>query len=232
MGQDEVDPDDPNQPRWYQIEVLLFRNLSTAAQSEEYWPTQLDVRSPHASYAMPGNGSDSGMLDGWQAPDGSGAAAGNQRVEYRSLAASSAKMSAIRDRLQQRRDYKVLALRSWQQALTPAARPVYLHVSEGEQYADYSELEGYIGFSLKRYLHVDTELWWGDYSAPDPQLDRNEDVDFAAGLADLPPETWQHRRVARGAHLQEQRRMRSGEVHYFDHPLVGMMVLISPVPRS
>jgi hypothetical protein len=29
--------------------------------------------------------------------------------------------------------------------------------------------------------------------------------------------------------LQEQRRLRSGELHYFDHPKFGLLMLVKPV---
>jgi hypothetical protein len=32
--------------------------------------------------------------------------------------------------------------------------------------------------------------------------------------------------------LQEQRRLRSGELHYFDHPRFGLIVLVTPVANS
>ena len=61
------------------------------------------------------------------------------------------------------------------------------------------------------YLHVDTELWW-----------REIEPGSASAQDDSPT-------TGRVAYLNEKRRLRSGEVHYLDHPLIGVMLRISPV---
>ena len=60
-------------------------------------------------------------------------------------------------------------------------------------------LSGHIGVTLGRYLHVNTHLWL------QPDLSRD---DFAV--------------------LSESRRMRSNELHYVDHPHMGVLINITP----
>lgn len=58
-------------------------------------------------------------------------------------------------------------------------------------------------------------------AAYDPAWDRaGEPVEAEAG----PPYPWRH-----AVPLQQERRMRSNEVHYIDHPLLGLVVKITPL---
>ena len=51
--------DDPyaGKPRWFQFEVLFFRNLAGAAQYEESWLTAINLSMAQPSYVMPDLGS-------------------------------------------------------------------------------------------------------------------------------------------------------------------------------
>jgi hypothetical protein len=94
-----------------------------------------------------------------------------------------------------------------------APQPIYIRRDE--------ELQGYLAVTLGRYLHTAATLW----------LDPNESLispSFVSGEAapsDLPRPY---------AELKQSRRMRSGELHYFDHPLFGVLVRIEKVthPKS
>jgi hypothetical protein len=227
-GQD----DDPyaGKPRWFQFEVLLFRNLSAAAQYEESWLTEINLRMAQPSYELPEIGSGSANFRLWQPPTAVRGPAfktpPGYMLQYRGANAGDATMQAIRTRLQSRGNYRAIDFRVWRAQLASDGTPIYFHVAAGSTSGGYPELEGYIGFQLKRYLHVDANLWWGDFSPPAPAADDS--------VAPAQPETadtvdrYDFRRAARAGHIQEQRRMRSGETHYFDHPLFGMLVRISP----
>ena len=256
---------DSDQPRWFQFELLFFRNLSAAAQKEEHWPEEIDLWFPEPSYELPAahdEATSPRSLQIWEPPTLEFAADEQKQeqavssalLQYRGVADADSHLKDIKNRLQRRSDYQVLDYRVWRQPLAPDGAQVYFHVATGESQNAYYELEGYIGFYLKRYLHVDTELWWGDYALPgylsdndlpDNNLPNNNlqassgepSASPAAGQAGPAeraepsrPETYTHRRVVRAAHLKEHRRMRSDEVHYFDHPLMGVLVRISPLP--
>ena len=224
--------DDPyaGKPRWFQFEGLFFRNLAGAAQYEESWLTAINLSMAQPSYVMPDLGSGSAEFRQWQAP---GPIRGPEfktppgyMLQYRGANAADAKMQALRTKLQGRGNYKVIDFRAWRAQLASDGTPIYFHVAAGNTTRQFPELEGYIGFQLKRYLHVDANLWWGDYTQPAPVAEGSPDANGSAspGAADR----YDLRRVARAGHIVEQRRLRSGETHYFDHPLFGMLVRISP----
>ncbi len=229
----QAQDDDPyaGKPRWFQFEVLLFRNLAAAAQREESWLTAIDLRMAHPSYRLPEIGNRDASLQLWeppipipgpryQTPPAS-------MLQYRGVSAQDLQMQALRNKLQSHRNYKIIDYRAWRQQLAGDGTPIYFHIEAGKTNGNFSEFEGYIGFYLKRYLHVDTELWWGDYTTYVP-LDVPGQSSATPSEAPQRADSFDYRSVARAGHMQEQRRMRSNEVHYFDHPLFGMLVRVSP----
>lgn len=169
----------------------------------------------------------------------------NPWLQVRRVPASERELGNILKRLRARSDLDVLEYRSWRQALQADADPVYLRIEAGPLSNGYYALEGYMGFSLRRYLHVNTELWWAEYplrAAAEPSNGEAtadllitgdgtlqvQEEEQDPRIADTPLTQDASRAVLRAAHLKEQRRMRSDEVHYFDHPLIGALVRISP----
>jgi len=79
-------------------------------------------------------------------------------------------------------------------------------------------LEGTIKLHLGRYLHLEADLLYRNQVEP---LGNNA---FFINLDDIEqPQTL--------FRMHQTRRMRSGELHYFDHPMFGMLVLITPYER-
>ncbi len=101
-------------------------------------------------------------------------------------------------------DFFVLAHGRWLQTLPPSSRPMPLFAQFGARMpGGVFELEGTVSVSQGRYIDIALDLM-----APEPPV---------AGDA------WQ---LARDGYalLQETRRSRFGEVHYFDHPRFGVVV--------
>jgi hypothetical protein len=93
-------------------------------------------------------------------------------------------------------------------------------VEETPQWALYQpgqsleELDGTIKVVLKRYLHVYADLAYRqllDYPQYDEELNLVGQTSRVATIT-----------------MKQHRRMRSRELHYLDHPLIGILVLITP----
>ena len=92
------------------------------------------------------------------------------------------------------------------------ARKVYIHTDLPNRFRDTDGLgislnhviEGTLRLSRARYLHLEANL-----------------LHHRQVPLDTPTEGTMFR-------LQDSRRMRSKEVHYIDHPLVGLLVLVTP----
>ena len=90
----------------------------------------------------------------------------------------------------------------WQQPVPPRDAPqrILLPVENLQLSTEFMRLNGHIGITLGRYLHANTKLWLH----PDPSSNQY-------------------------ALLHESRRMRSGELHYIDHPMMGVLINIVPI---
>ena len=94
---------------------------------------------------------------------------------------------------------------------------------------------GTVTLSVERYLHIATDLVYRRpvtqhmpipisnldlwYDRPYPSLQEPQGPAYQQT-------SWQ---AIRGFRLKESRRMRSTEIHYLDHPFMGMVVVITPV---
>lgn len=192
--------------RDYRVEMLFFVHQNPGAAQAEHW----------SSEAPPPSITDAVDLGN---PDAEG---------FSSLSSSTFKLGGARNALEQSPDYRVLEHLSWRQPGLPpdSARPV--HIEAGPDYSgrfpqsqrdkfreadngyeptDFTDslrqLEGMVEVKLRRYLHVETDLV---YRQPGGEANRLIE-----------------------ARVRNFRRMRSGELHYLDHPLLGILVQITPV---
>ena len=125
--------------------------------------------------------------------------------------------------LNRQRDLRPLIHRRWRQPVPPrnAAQPIYftneLDSSAGLTALGLPKLEGFISVTVERYLHFSPTLWYNaDTLGLAPQ----------AFPAQSPPALPINNYMI----MQESRRLRSGELHYLDHPKFGVIVRINPVP--
>jgi hypothetical protein len=94
---------------------------------------------------------------------------------------------------------------------------------------------GTVTLSVERYLHLATDLVYRrpviqHLAIPISDLDLWYDRPYPTLKEPQGPayrqKTWQ---AQRGFRLVESRRMRSTEIHYLDHPFMGLVVVITPV---
>jgi len=146
----------------------------------------------------------------WGRPGGMTAAGGAFREgEFTELARSLYRLDGVSNALRQSRGYAVLFHRAWRQVATggesAAAYPVHTMVT-----GNSPGVEGSVRLVLERYLHLDADL----------QLVAGRAAG-ASAYSDAPGSVPVYE-------LREQRRIRSGELHYFDHPHFGMIALVTP----
>lgn len=193
---------------WYQVNLVVFEHRQ-GASGNEILDQPLDLRFEAPANAV--------VID---AIEEGGNSQGFQRTsildqEFNGVVASLQRSSA----------YNVLLVKSWQQPGLERNNAVPVVLQGGRNYGRHHQLEGTVKLVLSRYLHLETDLWLGNYrqiidtSAP-PEPRENDDIVWAA------VEPWEPTRLVR---MQDNRRMRSKELHYLDHPLIGVIVKVIPL---
>ena len=107
----------------------------------------------------------------------------------------------------------------WTQQVPPRSAPEPLLIQAGRRIDRVHELEGAIGITLGRYLHFHARLWWN--GLPGPGEARATAADGPDGGTEPTPLAYMT--------LEESRTMRSGTLHYLDHPALGVLVRADPL---
>ena len=193
--------------RWFSVEIVVFDDLQSESRHVEHWPADPGEPSLRGAVEL--------MHPNEADPEGTLHA-------YRLMASSELSLGAVRNRLRRSARYRPLLHMGWRLPglSSDAARPVHVGPGPGEGEAgaakpagaERATVHGTMTVSLARYLQVDVDLL---YTRP---------AGGEAAAPDTAPDTTPAR-----FRLVSERRMRSGELHYVDHPLFGVLILLTPI---
>lgn len=176
-----------------------------------------------------------------------------QRVDLRSnrlpdlflLPDDLLQLSRQRDRLARRDNFRIMYHQAWNMPIYDRENSIPIHIKGGEQYDNLFELEGSIRLSVARYLHLDTQLYLREFEANQtPGQSRlpgfseltsnpNSATPLLQGSNATPNPSLallglRQYRVSTIIPLKQSRRMRSGDLHYIDHPRYGILIQLTP----
>jgi hypothetical protein len=129
-------------------------------------------------------------------------------------------------RIEQRNAGRLLFHGRWIQAVPPRtdAEPILIQAGRKLAFADdVHELVGTVAITLGRYLHFEANLF---FHAPGLGM---EPVAIALAENGEPLLNEKQLNTAGYQQLNESRRMRSVEIHYLDHPKLGLLVRVDPI---
>ncbi|MGB0894630.1 MAG: peptidoglycan binding protein CsiV [Parashewanella sp.] len=99
------------------------------------------------------------------------------------------------------------------------------------------QLDGKLNIYLQHYLYIQTDLRLREVGAL-PKADMNDDQNPSFNVASSPLTDTQQPQSEQAAQpflysipLIQNRRVRSNEIHYFDHPKMGMIIQIRKMPQ-
>lgn len=186
----------------YQVEIIVFARASAEAENEENWSRHPALRYPAQTTVL-------------QASDGGGGAT------YQLLPAEMLQLKREADAISQRRAMRVLTHAAWLQPLESPAQAKNIFISGGKQYGAHRELEGTLTLGVEHFVRVDANLWLSRFvsGGGGETLPPTPGIDTDIGASEFT--------ATQTVVLQEQRRMRSGELHYFDHPKMGLVILVT-----
>lgn len=239
---------------WYRVEVVIFERLDAPAATQEIlvshaprvFPRDVlafdDEANRTAAYVLDADAlGPADSVSAAAAPrapsdqaqpltpaDRAAAAIAQYEAQlkqrsYRFEPQANLQLSAQAGRLQRAGGYRVVFHRAWIQPVPDRDELVPLLIQAGDRIADAWRIEGTLGVTRGRYLHLDARLWYAPDPTPPPAPAMvavvSDETEAGAGT-DAGPEYMQ---------LYEQRRMRSGELHYLDHPRFGVLARVDPV---
>ncbi|SJN58627.1 hypothetical protein VR7878_02952 [Vibrio ruber DSM 16370] len=240
--------------RQFDIEVIIFKRVVNAEQTNETWPNVL----PPIDYQNTGSLSSQAYL--------------NQKGVTR-LPASEYKLDKQEESLRNHAGFQVLLHTAWRQNDEGKSNAPAFHLLAGKDYSSQFhpdgreinpstatqqspiedtvekavpkplyELDGKLQVYVQHYLYVDALLDLKEPSVRDIEVEETP-VDFSQNTTDgddnvqfghlqaISP-TVTEERFLKSYRLDQKRRMRSGETLYFDHPLMGIILQVRKVPDA
>ncbi len=246
--------------RYYDVEVILFENLDPAARASERWPESVelatDERTIEIGQPWPGpipEGYDPALSFKPLPPERYQLTDQARKIDESPSRRLLMHTAWRQPGMPQDTALKVHIRQSIPAAAAPPASLDALPDAAAPETAgvppEAGELEGLIQVILARYLHVKADIVFRpEWSEPaqeaflpdgfqplpadnlagatdaESPIATEQDTDTAIPLVTRRPVVY---------HLnQMRRRMRSRELHYLDHPVIGMLIRITPVEEG
>lgn len=216
----------------YEIEVVIFKSKSTKAAGSETWPDLVTTESTSNSIELH-NSTSLTLIPG---PD-------EKAYYYSKIPAENFRLTNEAEKLVKSNEYEVIFHSAWIQPGLDKENAEFIHIQSNENdnnlniidplLSDSSQsinqaqsmilatdqniietqpvLDGVIKVELGRYLHIFFDLKYKRDLAPVQGIINTKSSGTYKEIKYYP--------------VQTQRRMRSKEVHYIDHPLIGILVL-------
>jgi len=130
--------------------------------------------------------------------------------------------------------------KGWRQMLSDKETATSIHLLGGQPFSDSLsesksyEVDGMIKLSGGRFINVDTDLLFYKpiklISPTNPELSPSENTEGMARFAEVSLKNWKNEFGARlqAFRLKESSRLKADEMHYIDHPLYGIIIVVSP----
>lgn len=221
--------------RYYDIEVIVIENLSEKARTSENWPLQVNLTQAEKTVQL-----GQPVLSEWLPQDI------DLKSSYKVLNSSHYQLTSEVKKIAKSKTQRVIFHTAWRQpgldknqALPiyfkhEVAAPPAIEDEESNETADNDEivstqkkntspsiLEGILRVTLSRYLHLEAEL---TFKNKVPDMVKSDNPFSVLDNEDVRTEIQKQGVI----HLnQKRRRIRSNELHYIDHPVLGMLINIT-----
>ncbi len=186
----------------YQVEIIIFEHLFHDAEGEV---SHIGLNMPDLSNTIQ------------LSSDASGG-----DTSYRLLPASMYKLGGVYSELRSSSEYRPILHLAWQQPQLTQSRSKYVHIRKADGIAQQDDsdnalvkLDGVIRIRSSQFLHADVDLFYFINELSESFINAN------AGAQDA------NQIQATFVELNETRRMKLNELHYFDHPVFGMLMRVS-----
>lgn len=224
----------PGEIRYYDVEIIIYENLQQDPQVTENWPTSIETKIPEKSLFI--NAPFPGKIPEFY----------NPRYTFKSISKAHYQLLEEAKLIEASDKYRLLYHRAWRQpgmerdeAVTvrlqteaPALpqssiKTLQQTVTSGfmapvvtipgftettAKLPTSNKLQGFIKIILSRYLHIYADVQYTTHAVVETS---NEGMVYRS----IKPQIYR---------LKQTRKMRSNELHYLDHPKLGLLVYIHP----
>jgi len=222
--------------RYYDVEIVIIENLSNVSRNSENWPIQVNLVQAEKTVQL-----GQPVSKEWLPKDV------DLKSSYKLLKANTYQLTDKVERISESKTQRVIFHTAWRQPglNKKQALPIYFKrevpapaIVEDLSNSDQSTedgaiaskstpaiLEGILRVTLARYLHLEAELTLRD-KIPDIENSDNpfSVLDNQSELSEIEQQGVIHLK-------QKRRRIRSKELHYLDHPALGILILITPYEK-
>ena len=155
-----------------------------------------------------------------------------ENFAFRAVADADRNLAGAARSIRRSKNYRMLLHQSWTQPIDSQSTSILLQ--GGDQFGDQFELEGTLSVRRSRFLHVATDLWLTRFEATGSMKDPFQDHPMAETYPALilAAARGQNHEPGYRYHMAQQRRLRSNEVHYLDHPQFGIILEIRPAEAA
>ena len=228
--------------RYYDVEVVVIENLKSRTHTEqsENWPADVSLKQAEKTVQL-----------GEPVPAEWLPAGVDPKASYTLIDPSEYKLNPDVEKISESKTLRVIFHTAWRQPgldkelalpvhfkkeIQPVPEVEASNNSTGaspvpnpdvvEHKTTPSVLEGIFRVTLARYLHFDGEMTLQDQSA---------DTVTQANPGETPFPFLSNEEAQNKQHIiyfnQERRRIRSNELHYLDHPVISMLLQITPYEK-
>ena len=209
----------------YEVEVIIFEDTSELYKNSENWPSEIISEK-----------NNSNLIDDIELNKSSTTVISDKKEIFKFLENDKYRLNDQAIKLQKNERYNVLYHKAWKQpgldrnsaiALTINTRDIDKPESDDIENKSMSYIIGNFTLIMSRYLHVlsDLVLYKPENTSTIPAIYTNGEAEIVnTSLEQLNTPVVENHYT-----LIFERRMRSKEIHYIDHPMGGMIVLAIPV---
>ena len=162
--------------RWFQVEVMIFKNPPLESDNPESWPAFQEIKHPDSYIRLQGiseiltansNTDVATHDDESNTPDSSieiTAPQSDKGLEaFKALSEFERQLIEESEKIKSLRNYELLFHEAWNQPVPGKDDVIPIRIDAGERFGRQSELQGYISLYVERYLHFSTDLHLIEY---------------------------------------------------------------------
>lgn len=167
--------DTPADQRWFQVEIMIFKNPDIEPDNPEAWPAFPTFEHPEAYLKLEGiteiltsnSDTDENEADQSAVPEEVTEVEPPQSEKgleaFVALSEFERQMIEQREIIENSRNYELLFHEAWNQPVPGRDAVIPIRIDAGERFGRQSELQGYISLYVERYLHFSTDLHLIEY---------------------------------------------------------------------